>query len=131
MGDIHQAALNGQGDRVLALLQQGISASDVKRGGMYNGYTVLHCAASKGHTDVAGLLLQHGADPRALNSHGKSAAELASKNGHAQLALCPDTVHQTLSSHEPLELRRGGGVPAGDVRLDGSCDGGVLGEARG
>ena len=40
-------------------------------------FSPLHEAASKSRTEVCSLLLSHGADPMALNCHGKSAIDVA------------------------------------------------------
>ena len=44
-----------------------------------NGTTVLHAAAYFGNKDVVKLLLNHGADPKALNNKGENALTLATK----------------------------------------------------
>jgi ankyrin repeat protein len=52
-----------------------------------NGWTVvLHAASRRGHLGVLKLLLWRGADVDVLNKAGRSAAELASENGQAEVA---------------------------------------------
>lgn len=50
------------------------------------GDTPLMCAADFGHADVAKFLVQHGADPRAKNAKGQTAAQLAASSGFSELA---------------------------------------------
>ena len=70
-----------------SMLSSGeVSASFVRQDGMYKSWTLLHVASSKGHATVVDLLLRAGADPRARNSGGKSAAQLALDKGHGALA---------------------------------------------
>jgi tankyrase len=40
-------------------------------------FSPLHEAAFKGRTEVCSLLVSHGADPTAVNCHGKSAIDVA------------------------------------------------------
>ena len=62
-------------------------------------FSPLHEAASKSRTEVCSLLLSHGADPMALNCHGKSAVDVAASQelkdrmmyenrGHCLLEAC-------------------------------------------
>jgi ankyrin repeat protein len=51
-----------------------------------DGFTALHLAALFGRTDVVRLLLARGADPRALNEDILTAAELADRAGHPEIA---------------------------------------------
>jgi len=51
-----------------------------------SGSTPLYSAAAMGHTEIAELLLAHGADPAIANKEGKSAARAAKDNGFAGLA---------------------------------------------
>ena len=51
-----------------------------------NGLTVLHAASRLGHLGVVKLLLRRGADIDVLDKAGRSAAELASENGQAEVA---------------------------------------------
>ena len=41
------------------------------------GWTALMCASFAGHEDVVKYLLEHGANKSLVNSHGKTAAQLA------------------------------------------------------
>jgi len=50
------------------------------------GWSILHTASHCGHLGVVKLLLQQGADVDVLNKAGRSAAELASENGQAEVA---------------------------------------------
>ncbi|KAH0623079.1 hypothetical protein JD844_031008, partial [Phrynosoma platyrhinos] len=62
----------------------------LKRGALCNaqthgGATPLHRAAYCGHTDIAELLLAHGADPAAIDDEGKTSLHKAAENGHHEL----------------------------------------------
>jgi ankyrin repeat protein len=60
--------------------------------------TALMEAAASGHAEAAALLLQHGADPALRDAEGRSAADHARANGHADLAqrLQTDTVAERI-----------------------------------
>jgi ankyrin repeat protein len=45
----------------------------------------LHTAAQLGDADLIELLLSHGADPRAKSDDGKTPADLAAAQGHAEI----------------------------------------------
>jgi ankyrin repeat protein len=48
--------------------------------------TPLHAAAKTGATDVARVLIAHGADIHRRNTHNQTALEIAIANGHDDLA---------------------------------------------
>ena len=50
------------------------------------GWTPLHCAAHKGETSIANLLLQANASPTAVNKDGDTPAQYAKQRGHGDLA---------------------------------------------
>jgi ankyrin repeat protein len=52
----------------------------------WRGYTVLTYAAKEGYFEVAKLLLEHGADPKATRQDGKIAYEVARQNKHFKTA---------------------------------------------
>lgn len=47
--------------------------------------TPLHVAAMSGELEILRLLLRHGADPRAVDSQGRTPTSLAGKWGHSQV----------------------------------------------
>ena len=54
--DAHQLALAGATERVLSLLDSGETRiAAVKNGGIYNGWSLLHCAASKARCGASAL----------------------------------------------------------------------------
>jgi ankyrin repeat protein len=67
---------------VESLLKNGIDIN-VRNG---DGMTPLMAAATTGNMQVIRLILAKGADPHAVNSLGETAAEMASRMGHAEIA---------------------------------------------
>lgn len=55
-------------------------------GGLFDGRTLLMCAASRGHTTLVSELLRRGADPSVQGRLGVTAEALARKQGHEQVA---------------------------------------------
>jgi hypothetical protein len=51
----------------------------------WRGYTPLHDAALNGHIEIAGLLLQNGADVNAKNGRGLTPLNWAARNGHIDI----------------------------------------------
>lgn len=56
------------------------------KGNKANNNTALHIAAANGHTALARLLLQAGADSMAQNRDGQTPSDLANEQGHGSLA---------------------------------------------
>jgi ankyrin repeat protein len=63
---LHYAALDGDQRELVALLDAGASADAQDD----NGWTALHFAAQDHHPAIVESLLQRGANPNLLNSHG-------------------------------------------------------------
>jgi ankyrin repeat protein len=63
---LHYAALNGAQHELIALLDAGASADAQDD----NGWTALHFAAQDHRPAVVEILLQRGANPNLVNSHG-------------------------------------------------------------
>lgn len=73
IGQLNEAALNGDTDIVLELLEEGADVNwEAKRGFKY-GWTPLMFAASEGHIDILDILLDYGADIDARDNDGYSA----------------------------------------------------------
>jgi ankyrin repeat protein len=51
----------------------------------WEGWTALHWAAWRGKADVAGALLEAGADPDTRNHHGATPLDCAKANRHAEI----------------------------------------------
>ncbi|KAF7980597.1 hypothetical protein HWV62_37362 [Athelia sp. TMB] len=71
---LSEAAYNGRTELVMLFLQRGARIEE--------GYPALHRASSRGHTKVARLLLEHGADVNARDKDGQTALLKASSEGH-------------------------------------------------
>ena len=80
---IHQAAEEGQTDKVRLLLNNGvkINAKDNE------GKTPLQRAAEKGHRDTVTLLLKNGANINEKDDNGKTLLHRAAENGHIDIIL--------------------------------------------
>jgi ankyrin repeat protein len=75
---LHLAAFFGHVEAVRLLLDAGAAVAAVSANSLRN--TPLHAATAGKHIDAALLLLEHGADPRATDSGGYSALEIARQN---------------------------------------------------
>ena len=77
--DLHQAAIDGSVQRVIALLARG--SLDVNQG-TRDGKTALMCAAGLGHSSIVRILLNKGADASIADDNGITALLLSAANGH-------------------------------------------------
>ena len=80
--DLHDAAFNGDVERVRKLLEKGENPNAQSR----DGWTPLHNAASGDHVDVVALLLERGADPNIQNKDGSTPLHKAASRGHVDVA---------------------------------------------
>jgi ankyrin repeat protein len=81
---LHCAAFYGMRDIVRFLIVE--HSQDVNARGFNRDEAPLHVALRRGHADVAQLLLEHGADAKALDGFGTTPLILASQGGHAEVA---------------------------------------------
>ena len=84
---VYQQAMNGAVAAVEAALE--LDASLLERpqvGGLFDSRRLLHCAAARGHEALVRALLARGADAGAVDKRGATAASLAAKQGHANIA---------------------------------------------
>ena len=72
------ASLEGNVERVKALLAQGANVNNME----YGAVTPLHCAAMKGHKEVAAVLLAAGADVNRKSGKDRTPLWEAQFNGH-------------------------------------------------
>ncbi|CAG9864028.1 unnamed protein product [Phyllotreta striolata] len=79
MTPLQHAAYKGNKDLVQALLDQG---ADVNYGEHQHNYTSLHFAALSGNSDVCLALLLAGAKSQAVNTVGRTPAQMAAFVGH-------------------------------------------------
>ena len=77
-GPLHDAARDGDRERVVEALQNGASIADVNGA----GEPALLIAALAGHADVVALLLDRGADIEIRNKGGLTALHAAAYGGH-------------------------------------------------
>src|SRR6185369_11298271 len=82
-GEIHDAAKNGDLDKVKALL--ALNADLVNSIMPDNSWTPLHYAASYGHKDVAELLLANKADANAKDRFGFTSLTLVADHGDKEM----------------------------------------------
>jgi ankyrin repeat protein len=79
------ACLHNRADAAELLLKKGAQINAIARGFHYAG-TALHNAAVKGHREMVDFLIQHGADPNAVDQeNGGSPAGWAAYGGHEEL----------------------------------------------
>jgi ankyrin repeat protein len=78
-GEIHDAAVRGDGSRVLALVEQSPEVIDDLRA---DGMTALGIAAIKGDDRLVRLLLGHRANPRLKDLAGFTPMLSAAEHGH-------------------------------------------------
>ena len=82
---LHYAAAAGD-DEIAALLVQRGAQLDAVSSRQSGAYTPLMMAAREGHASTAQLLLQRGAKAGLKNTEGLTAARIAERAGHADLA---------------------------------------------
>jgi len=80
---LHYAALNGDQRALLAALEGGASPDAQDD----SGWTALHFAAQERHAALVGILLQRGANPNLLNSHGNGPLWVAMMNARGDLTI--------------------------------------------
>jgi ankyrin repeat protein len=79
---IHSAAAASSNDIVSLLIERGAAVDPTQRG----GFTPLHAAAANGDQALVALLMGAGADPGRRTDEGSTAAELAERRGHDEIA---------------------------------------------
>lgn len=83
MGVMHDAAATNN----LEVLEQCITTGLlVNETDPVHGRTPLHFAAENGHAEAARMLLNFGANPRAIDAYGLTPLEVATENGHVDVA---------------------------------------------
>ena len=70
-------------------------------GGLFDGRTLLMCAASRGHTELVKELLSRGADATIVGKRSETAESLARAQGHMQLAESLAAAAKSVQSRMP------------------------------
>ena len=80
-------ALAGNVDELRSMLTSGAVTAADKRAdsSMFNGWTLLHAAASKNHIELVTLLLDGGAQTEAVNAQNRTAFDVAKAKGHDKI----------------------------------------------
>ena len=87
-------ALVGSTADLASMVRSGaVEASLVRPDGMFRTWSLLHAAASKGHTACVLMLLSEGAEKAPLNAQGKTPAQLAEAKGFSELAALIEGSH--------------------------------------
>lgn len=94
---LHIAALEGNMDLVISLVNSGAKINAVNKAGK----SPLHMAAGKGHTEVVKYLIDHGAKTNTKNALGYTAFNSAEKAGFNATAL-----EHVLAEHKGGSKRR-------------------------
>ena len=104
MAALIQLALNNRLKEVCAALDAEPTALDrCAVGGLFDGRTLLMCAAARGHEALVRELLRRGADPSVKDKRGATAESLARRQGHTQLAeaIASNATRQQVVDDEP------------------------------
>ena len=115
---IHDAALDGDFDKVQRQLDAGVDVNEESS----TGLTPLHYAANSGHNDIVELLIERGANVNATDS-GKGGTPLDYAYWGDQ-----EEVIETLNAHNAQREHEKGGKGIGqsslihDAALDGDID---------
>ena len=90
MSDISSAfqlSLNGKEAELASMLKaRMIDVAACQTTGMYSGWSLLHAAASKGHTQIVQMLLDAGAPASACNPQSKTPAQVAHEKEYFAVA---------------------------------------------
>ncbi len=77
------AAFFGQADAARILIEAGSEVDTSSQNDLH--VTPLHSAVASGNVQIAGLLLENGADVKAVNAAGQSVLEVADANGRSEM----------------------------------------------
>ncbi|KAA8648465.1 hypothetical protein EYZ11_007693 [Aspergillus tanneri] len=87
--------------------------------------TPLIIASAVGHVEIVDLFLHHGADPNTVNGAGRSAMDIAARNGHMETMRvllrygargCHNSSSSASTSYDTIHVAAGGGHP-GALRI--------------
>jgi ankyrin repeat protein len=84
-GELCEAALRGDKERVCELLAQGVNVQESSK--RHEGYTPIHYAAESGHSEIVDILIAHGANPNTRTKlDGETPLHLAAAEGNFKVA---------------------------------------------
>eukprot|EP00754_Rhynchopus_humris_P051043 Rhum_TRINITY_DN9305_c0_g1::Rhum_TRINITY_DN9305_c0_g1_i1::g.32810::m.32810 len=78
------AARDGDTDLCRCFLDAGVAAASVRSAGLFQGWTPLHAASSKGHPSVCALLVEQGGDLEAASHDGWTPLRHAASRGQRE-----------------------------------------------
>ena len=77
---LRRAAIKGDVDSVKTLLKTGANVNFIA-----GGWTILMFVAREGHTEIAKILLDNGADPSAKDTNGATALTISAEHGNVKI----------------------------------------------
>ncbi|XP_017276986.1 ankyrin repeat domain-containing protein 66 [Kryptolebias marmoratus] len=99
MTELHQAAAAGDYQKVKELLSQEKCCPD-QRDIDWSYKTPLHWAATKGHTEIVRLLIEHGARPCLRTEHGWTPAHFAAESGRLAVLRLLHSLHAPIDKED-------------------------------
>lgn len=100
---LHVAALRNELETVRLLLRRGANVDSLRPYGD-SGYTTLFLVARFNFTDVAGILLEYGANPLAMSPLGLTPLDAAKEDGHDEMV---SLLHEHMSKRGISGARNG------------------------
>jgi hypothetical protein len=76
-----------------------------------NGQTPLMLSAERGHAEIVRFLLEKGADPKAKDSQGRTAFDLANDAGHTEISGANFALRANAASYSWTEITRNAAFP--------------------
>uniref|UniRef100_A0A915BBF2 ANK_REP_REGION domain-containing protein n=1 Tax=Parascaris univalens TaxID=6257 RepID=A0A915BBF2_PARUN len=119
--DFLEACSAGNMERTTSMLESGLV--DIEFRHRVNGWTGLHWAARRGHTDIVDLLLRAGFDPKAKSKQGKTPVDVAIEPSvkaileeYSQSPSDESMEMNSASSGSPVKEKNNNDMEHGDMR---------------